>query len=102
MCFRYSFCCLTGCGAVSYVRYEFGYITASVRLDLVGHVIPFDTCQQLCDNDTFCYGFTYKADSSRCVLSDSGTHVWYPECPSCSFSKKICLFSGICTFCLLN
>ncbi|XP_065927192.1 uncharacterized protein [Magallana gigas] len=92
-CQFYTKDCLPGCGAVSYVRYEFGYITASVRLDLVGHVIPFDTCQQLCDNDTFCYGFTYKADSSRCVLSDSGTHVWYPECPSCSFSKKICLFS---------
>lgn len=81
---------------MSYVKYEFGYIMASVRLDLVGHVTPFDTCQQLCDNDVFCLGFTYKADSSRCVLSGSGTHVWYPECPSCSFSKKICLVSGIC------
>lgn len=26
-------------------------------------------------------------------MSGSGTLIWYPECPFCSFSKKICLVS---------
>lgn len=92
-CQFYTKNCLPGCDSVSYVSYEFGYTTASVRLDLFGHVTPFDTCRQLFDNNTFCLGFAYHADSSWCALSGSGTHIWYPECPSCSFSKKICLVS---------
>lgn len=63
-CQFYTKNCLPGCNLVSYVRYEFGYTTASVRLDLFGHVTPFDTCRQLCNDDTFCLGFAYQADSS--------------------------------------
>lgn len=87
---------------MSYVRYEFGYTTASVRLDLFGHVKPFDTCRQLCNDDTFCLGFAYQSDSSRCALSGSCTLIWYPECPFCSFSKKIWLVSGIQTCALFT
>ncbi|XP_034335385.2 micronemal protein 4 isoform X2 [Magallana gigas] len=92
-CQLYTKYCLPGCDSVSYVRHELCYTTASVRLDLICHVTPFDTCRQLCNNNTFCLGFAYQADSSRCALSGSGTHIWYPECPSCLFSKKICLVS---------
>ncbi|XP_022290329.2 uncharacterized protein LOC111101966 [Crassostrea virginica] len=89
--------CLPGCSSWTYIAYGFGYIVSSIRRDLVGHVTSLLECRGMCDNDTLCLGFTYKAETSRCVLSGSGGRVWYPECPSCSFWKKTCVPQEITT-----
>ncbi|XP_056017033.1 uncharacterized protein LOC125674516 [Ostrea edulis] len=88
--FYWYFSLTLACSSVAYEIHDFGYIMETTRAD-AGQNVSFEKCQHLCNNDTFCFGFAFKSDTGRCVLSDSSHPTWYPSDITCSFSKKLCL-----------
>ena len=75
---------------MSYTLYEFGHVASSVRTDFAGQAMTYQNCQEACNNDPLCFGFSHRADGLHCILSGSKDPAWNPSCLNCTFSQKIC------------
>lgn len=55
----------------------------------------FESCQQLCSDNSSCISFYHRSDTLECHLSTSSVRT-SADCPSCSYNIKQC-WQGTCT-----
>lgn len=55
----------------------------------------FESCQQMCSDNTSCISFYHRSDTSECHMSKSSARI-SADCSSCSYYIKQC-WQGTCT-----
>lgn len=77
----------------NFMSYGANWTVSSTFFSVSG--ATFESCQQLCSDNSSCISFYHRSDTLECHLSTSSVRT-SADCPSCSYNIKQC-WQGTCT-----